>query len=65
MGKTMFIFSAGNTVRSASSAVGTGVLSPGVRCGSGVMLTTHPLLVLSLRRSGSYTSSLPKPLRDM
>jgi hypothetical protein len=33
--------------------------SPGVKCGRGVMLTNHPLLVLRLRKSRSYTSSRP------
>jgi hypothetical protein len=36
-----------------------GVLSPGVKRGRGVMLTTHPHLVPRLRMSGSYTSSSP------
>jgi hypothetical protein len=34
-----------------------GVLSPGVKCGQGVMLTTHPHLVPRLSMSRSYTSS--------
>jgi hypothetical protein len=34
-----------------------GVLSPGIKCGRGVMLTTHPHLVPRLRMSRSYTSS--------
>jgi hypothetical protein len=34
-----------------------GALSPGVKGGRGVMLTTHPLLVPRLRKSRSYTSS--------
>jgi hypothetical protein len=37
-----------------------GALSLGVKRGRGVMLTTHPLLVLRLRKSRSYTSSPPK-----
>jgi hypothetical protein len=36
-----------------------GALSPGVKGGRGVMLTTHPLLVPMLRNSRSYTSSHP------
>jgi hypothetical protein len=36
-----------------------GVLSPGVKRGRGVMLTTHPHLVPSLRMSRSYASSPP------
>jgi hypothetical protein len=36
-----------------------GVLSPGVKRGRGVMLTTHPHLVSRLRMSRSYTSSPP------
>jgi hypothetical protein len=36
-----------------------GALSPGVKRGRGVMLTTHPLLVSSLINSRSYTSSHP------
>jgi hypothetical protein len=34
-------------------------LSPGVKGGRGVMLTTHPLLVSRLRKSRSYTSCHP------
>jgi hypothetical protein len=36
-----------------------GALSPGVKRGRGVMLTTHPLLVPRFRKSRSYTSSHP------
>jgi hypothetical protein len=36
-----------------------GVLSPGVKRGRGVMLTTNPHLVPRLRMSRSYTSSPP------
>jgi hypothetical protein len=43
----------------ASYPMGTGVLSPGVKCGRGVTLTTHPHLVPRLRMSRSYTSSSP------
>jgi hypothetical protein len=43
-----------------------GALSPGVKRGQGVMLTTHPLLVPKLRKSRSYTSSYSKaPLWDV
>jgi hypothetical protein len=35
------------------------VLSPGVKRGRGVTLTTHPHLVPRLRMSGSYNSSPP------
>jgi hypothetical protein len=40
-----------------------GVLSPGVKRGRGVTLTTHPYLVLRSRMSRSYTSSPPPPNR--
>jgi hypothetical protein len=36
-----------------------GALFLGVKCGWGVMLTIHPLLVPRLRKSRSYTSSHP------
>jgi len=36
-----------------------GVLSPGVKHGRGMTLTTHPHLVLRSRMSRSYTSSPP------
>jgi hypothetical protein len=36
-----------------------GALSPGIKRGRGVMLTTHPLLVLRLRKSRSYTCCHP------
>jgi hypothetical protein len=36
-----------------------GALSPGVKRGRSVMLTTHPLLAPRLRKSGSYTSCHP------
>jgi hypothetical protein len=39
-----------------------GALSPEVKRGRGVMLTTHPLLEPRLRKSRSYTSSPPKRL---
>jgi hypothetical protein len=46
--------------------MGTGGPFPGVKRGLGVMLTTHPHLVLMLRVSRSYTSFLPQapPWRD-
>jgi hypothetical protein len=40
-----------------------GVLSPGLKRGRGVTLTTHPHLVPRLRMSRSYTSYPPKRLR--
>jgi hypothetical protein len=39
-----------------------GILSPGVKRGRGVMLTTHPHLVPRLRMSRSYTASPPRRL---
>jgi hypothetical protein len=36
-----------------------GALSPGVKRGRGVMLTNHALLMPTLRKSRSYTSSQP------
>jgi hypothetical protein len=42
-----------------------GVLSPGVKRGRGVTLTTHPHLVPRLRMSRSYTSSPPMRLHDV
>jgi len=42
-----------------------GVLSPGVKRGRGVMLTTHTHLVLRSRMSRSYTSSPPKRLHGV
>jgi hypothetical protein len=41
------------------------VLSPGVKRGRGVTLTTHPHLVLRLRMSRSYTSSPPMCLHGV
>jgi len=41
--------------------MGTGSF-PGVRCGRGVMLTPHPLLVLRSKIEYSYTSTLRKGL---
>jgi hypothetical protein len=42
-----------------------GVLSPGVKCGRGVTLTTHPLLVTRSGMSRSYISSPTKRLRGV
>jgi hypothetical protein len=42
-----------------------GVLSLGVKRGRSVMLNTHPLLVPSLRKSRSYTSSHSKRLQGV
>jgi hypothetical protein len=42
-----------------------GVLSPGLKRGRGVTLTTHPRLVPRSKMSRSYTSSPPKRLRDV
>jgi hypothetical protein len=42
-----------------------GVLSPGVKRGRGVILTTHPYLVPRLRMTRSYTSSPPKRLHGV
>jgi hypothetical protein len=42
-----------------------GVLSPGVKRGLGVTLTTHPHLVPRSRMSRSYTSSAPKCLHGV
>jgi hypothetical protein len=41
------------------------VLSPGVKRGRGVTLTTHPHLVPRLRMSRSYTSSSPVCLHNV
>jgi hypothetical protein len=46
----------------ASCTVGTRVLSPGLNCGRGVTLTTHPHLVPRSRMSKSDISSPPKRL---
>jgi hypothetical protein len=42
-----------------------GIHSPGLKCGRGVTLTTHPHLLPRLRVSRSYTSSPPKRLRGV
>jgi len=48
----------------ASCTMGTGSF-PGVRCGRGVILTPHPLLVPRSKIEYSYISSLPEGLRDL
>jgi hypothetical protein len=50
----------GPAVHPASCPMGTGVLSPGLKRGRGVTLTTHPHLLPRSRMSRSYTSSPPK-----
>jgi hypothetical protein len=47
-------------VHPASCPMGTGDPFPGVKRGRGVMLTTHPHLMLRSRMSRSYTSSPPQ-----
>jgi hypothetical protein len=42
-----------------------GVLSPGVKCGRGVTLTTHPHLMPRSSMSRSYTCSPPKRLNGV
>jgi hypothetical protein len=49
----------GSGAHPASCTMGTGVLSPGVKRGRGVMLITHPHLVPRLSMSRSYASSPP------
>ena len=48
----------------ASCTMDTGSF-PGVRCGFGVTLTPHPLLVQSSKIEYSYNSTLPKGLRGL
>jgi hypothetical protein len=55
----------GSAAHLASCTMVPGVISPGVKCGRGVMLTTHPHLVPRLRMSMSYTSSPPRRLHGM
>jgi hypothetical protein len=55
----------GSGAHPASCTMGTGVLSPGVKRGRGVMLTTHPLLVPMSWMSRSYTFSPPKRLHGV
>ena len=47
-----------------SYKMGTGSF-PGVRCGRGVTLTPHPLLMPRSKIEQSYTSTLPKGLRGL
>jgi hypothetical protein len=49
----------GSEAHPASCTMGTGVLSPGVKRGRDLMLTTQPRLEPRLRISRSYTSSPP------
>jgi hypothetical protein len=49
----------------ASRTMGTRDSFLRVKCGCNVMLTTHPLLVPRLRKSGSYTSSPPRRLHGV
>jgi hypothetical protein len=51
----------GSGAHTASCTMGTGVVSPGVKLGRGVTLTTHPHLVPRARVSRSYTSSPQAP----
>jgi hypothetical protein len=55
----------GSGAHPASYSVGTGILSPRVKCGRGVTLTTHPHLVPRSRMSRSYTFFHPKHLRGV
>jgi hypothetical protein len=57
----------GSGAHPASCTMGTGggVLSPGVKRGRGVMLTTHPHLVPRSWMSRNYTSSPPKRLHGV
>jgi hypothetical protein len=49
----------GSGAHPASCTMGTGVLSPGVKRGRGVTLTTHPHLEPRSRMSTSYIPPLP------
>jgi hypothetical protein len=55
----------GSGAHPASYPMDTGVLSPGVKRGRGMTLTTHTHLVPRLRMSRSYTSSPPMYLHGM
>jgi hypothetical protein len=55
----------GSGAHPASCSMGTGVLSPGLKRGRGVTLTTHPHLMPRSRMSRSYTSSPPKRLHGV
>jgi hypothetical protein len=52
-----FCIQTGSGAHPVSCTMGTGVLSPGVNRGRGMMLTIHPRLMPRLRMSRSYTSS--------
>jgi hypothetical protein len=54
----------GPEAHTASCTMGTRSF-PGVRCGRGVTLTPHPLLVPRSKIEESYTSTLPKDLRGL
>jgi hypothetical protein len=54
-----FCVQTGSGAHPASCTIGTGVLSPGLKSGRGVTLTTHSHLVPRSRMSRSYTSSPP------
>jgi hypothetical protein len=56
----------GSEVHPSSCTMGTGVLSPGLKRGRDVTLTTHPPhLVPRSRMSRSYTSCPPKLRRGV
>jgi hypothetical protein len=55
----------GSGAHPASCTMGIGVLSPGVKRGRGVTLTTHPHPVPRSWMSMSYTSSPPKRLHGV
>jgi hypothetical protein len=62
---SMFCVRTGSGTHPASCPMATGVLSPGVKRGRGVTLTTHPHLVPRSGMSKSYTSSPHKRLRGV
>jgi hypothetical protein len=55
----------GSGAHPASCQMGTGGLSPGVKRGRGVILTTNPHLVPRLRMSRNYTASHPMRLHSV
>jgi hypothetical protein len=55
----------GSGAHPASCTMGTRVLSPGLKRGQGMTLTTHTHLVLRYRMSRIYNSSPPKRLHGM
>jgi len=57
-------FHTGPEAHPASSTMGAGSF-PGVRCGRGVTLTPHPLLVQRSKIEESYTSTVPKGLSGL